>query len=100
MADLLGHRSPSGAGLGCKATTDPGAVKPNKRTCPCHVLTCTRTCTQPCPSMVPSEETAKVPPPPPCLGTTLRKNRPLVPRSNSRITFFTTVLGFSCFWWM
>ena len=29
-----------------------------------------------------------VPPPPPCLGTALRKNRPLVPRSNSRTTFF------------
>ena len=27
-------------------------------------------------------------PTPPCLGTTLRKNRPLVPRSNSRTTFF------------
>ena len=41
-----------------------------------------------------------VPPPPPCPGTTLRKNQPLVPRSNSRITFFTRVVGFSCFWWM
>ena len=40
------------------------------------------------------------PPPPPCPGTTLRKNQPLVPRSNSRITFFTRVVGFSCFWWM
>ena len=39
-------------------------------------------------------------PPPPCPGTTLRKNQPLVPRSNSRITFFTRVVGFSCFWWM
>ena len=28
------------------------------------------------------------------------KNRPLVPRSNSRITFFTTELCFSWFWWM
>ena len=27
-------------------------------------------------------------PPPPCLGTALRKNRPLVPRSNSRTSFF------------
>ena len=41
-----------------------------------------------------------VTPPPPCLGTALRKNRPLVPQSNSRTTFFTTVLGFSGFWWM
>ena len=41
-----------------------------------------------------------LPPPPPCPGTTLRKNQPLVPRSNSRITFFTRVVGFSCFWWM
>ena len=41
------------------------------------------------------------PPPPPCLGTALRKNRPLVPRSNSRTTFFfTTESGFSWFWWM
>jgi hypothetical protein len=39
-------------------------------------------------------------PPPPCPRTTLRKNQPLVPRSNSRITFFTRVVGFSCFWWM
>ena len=39
-------------------------------------------------------------PPPPCPRTTLRKNQPLVPRSNSRITFFTGVVGFSCFWWM
>ena len=37
---------------------------------------------------------------PPCPGTTLRKNQPLVPRSNSRIPFFTRVVGFSCFWWM
>ena len=29
-----------------------------------------------------------LPPPPPCLGTTLRKNRPLVPGSNSRTFFF------------
>ena len=27
-------------------------------------------------------------PSPPCPGTALRKNRPLVPRSNSRTTFF------------
>ena len=41
------------------------------------------------------------PPPPPCPGDALRKNRPLVSRSNSRTTFFfTTVLGFSWFWWM
>ena len=33
-------------------------------------------------------------PPPPCPGTTLRKNQPLVPRWNSRITFFTRVVGF------
>ena len=39
-------------------------------------------------------------PRPPCPRTTLRKNQPLVPRSNSRITFFTRVVGFSCFWWM
>ena len=39
-------------------------------------------------------------PPPPCPRTTLRKNQPLVPRSNSHITFFTRVVGFSCFWWM
>jgi hypothetical protein len=39
-------------------------------------------------------------PPPLCPGTTLRKNQPLVPQSNSRITFFTRVVGFSCFWWM
>ena len=39
------------------------------------------------------------PPPPPCPRTTLRKNQPLVPRSNSRITFFTRVVGVSCFWW-
>ena len=39
-------------------------------------------------------------PPPPCPRTTLRKNQPLVPRSNSRITLFTRVVGFSCFWWM
>ena len=39
-------------------------------------------------------------PPPPCPGTALRKNQPLVPRSNSRITFFTRVVGFSCFWWI
>ena len=38
--------------------------------------------------------------PAPCPGTTLRKNQPLVPRLNSRITFFTRVVGFSCFWWM
>ena len=38
------------------------------------------------------------PPPPPCPRTALRKNQPLVPRSNSRITFFTRVVGFSCFW--
>ena len=30
------------------------------------------------------------PPPPPCLGTALCKNRPLVPRSNSRTIFFTS----------
>ena len=41
-----------------------------------------------------------LPPPAPCPRTTLRKNQPLVPRSNSRITFFTRVVGFSCFWWM
>ena len=46
-----------------------------------------------------SAHTAQVPPPP-CPRTTLRKNQPLVPRSNSRITFFTRVVGFSCFWWM
>ena len=40
------------------------------------------------------------PPPPPGPRTTLRKNRPLVPRSNSRITFLTRVVGFSCLWWM
>ena len=34
------------------------------------------------------------PPPPPCLGTALRKNRPLVPRSNSRTTFFYHGIGF------
>ena len=34
------------------------------------------------------------------LPTAVRKNQPLVPRSNSRITFFTRVVGFSCFWWM
>ena len=33
-------------------------------------------------------------PPPPCLGTALRKNRPLVPRSNSRTTFFHHRIGF------
>ena len=33
-------------------------------------------------------------PPPPCLGTTLRKNCPLVPRSNSRTTFFYHGIGF------
>ena len=33
------------------------------------------------------------PPPPPCLGTTFRKNRPLVPRSNSRATFFCHGIG-------
>ena len=33
-------------------------------------------------------------PPPLCLGTTLRKNRPLVPRLNSRTTFFYHGIGF------
>ena len=46
------------------------------------------------------EELYKRYPPPPRPGTTLRKNQPLVPRSNSRITCFTGVVGFSCFWWM
>ena len=36
-------------------------------------------------------------PPPPCPRTTLRKNQPLVPRSNSRITFFYQVSGFFMF---
>ena len=31
---------------------------------------------------------------PPCLGTTLRKNRPLDPRPNSRTTFFYHGIGF------
>ena len=31
---------------------------------------------------------------PPCLGTALRKNRPLVPRSNSRTTFSYQGIGF------
>ena len=44
--------------------------------------------------------TGHMPPPPLCLGTALCKNRPLVPRSNSRTIFFTTELGFSWFWWM
>ena len=35
------------------------------------------------------------PPPPPCPGTALRKNHPLVPRSNSRTTFFYHGIG--CF---
>ena len=35
-----------------------------------------------------------IPPPPPCPGTALRKNRPLVPRSNSRTTFFYHGIGF------
>ena len=34
------------------------------------------------------------PPPPPCLGTAFRKNRPLVPRSNSRTPFFYCRIGF------
>ena len=38
-------------------------------------------------------------PPPLCLGTALCKNRPLLPRPNSRTTFFTTELGFLWFWW-
>ena len=50
--------------------------------------------------MLSSETKVTSSPPPPCLGTTLRKNRPLVPRSNSRTPFFTRVLGFSWFWWM
>ena len=33
-------------------------------------------------------------PPPPCPGTALRKNCPLVPRSNSRTTFFHHGIGF------
>ena len=37
---------------------------------------------------------AQVVPPPLCLGTALRKNRPLVPRSNSRTTFFCHGIGF------
>ena len=36
------------------------------------------------------------PPPPPCLGTALRKNRLLVPRSNSRIVFYKGI-GFFMF---
>ena len=36
-------------------------------------------------------------PPPPCPRTTLRKNQPLVPRSNSRITFFYQGSGFLMF---
>ena len=36
-------------------------------------------------------------PPPPCPRTTLRKNQPLVPRSNSRITFFYQGSGFFMF---
>ena len=35
-----------------------------------------------------------VPPPPPCLGTALCKNRSLVPRSNSRTIFFSHGIGF------
>ena len=42
--------------------------------------------------MLPEEQgygdSRDTPPPPSCLGTTLRKNRPLVPRSNSPTTFF------------
>ena len=34
------------------------------------------------------------PPPPPCLGTALRKNRPLVARSNCHATFFYRRIGF------
>ena len=33
-------------------------------------------------------------PPPPCLGTALRKNRTLVPLSKSRTTFFYHGIGF------
>ena len=33
-------------------------------------------------------------PPPPCLGTALRKYRPLVPRSNSSTIFFYHGIGF------
>ena len=37
---------------------------------------------------------ARTLPLPPCLGTALRKNRPLVPRSNSRTTSFYHGIGF------
>ena len=36
-------------------------------------------------------------PPPLCLGTNLRKNRPLVPRLKSRLTFFYQGIGFFMF---
>ena len=36
----------------------------------------------------------QMPPPPLCLATALRKNRPLVPRSNSGTTFFYHGIGF------
>ena len=37
---------------------------------------------------------AHLPPPPPCPRTALRKNHPLVPRSNSRTTFLYHGIGF------
>ena len=40
------------------------------------------------------QQATQVVPPPPCLGTTLRKNCPLVPRSNCRTTFFYHSIGF------
>ena len=40
------------------------------------------------------------PPPPPCLGTALRKNRPLVPRHFCSATFFPTELRCSWQRWM
>ena len=48
-------------------------------------------CTPPQVPKTPPQNVPKIPtfaPPPPCLGTALRKNRPLVPRLNSRTIFF------------
>ena len=53
-----------------------------------------RVCSQWPHSLRPGACGEEVPPPPPCPGTALRKNRPLVSRSNSRANFFYHRIGF------
>ena len=76
--------SPAGVNCGdCPGLTGTGTAQGIRRRC----FSSQRPGHSPCTACA-------SPPPPPCLGTALRKNRPLVPRSNSCTTLFYHGIGF------